>query len=560
MRRILIAGRPGRLATGAMLVALLGCEAPDIRYTPGPTPVERTVNFRFTPQANSGYAKQTLLAVDLSAGEELQFQLKPSHRVRGWIWNPDTLFGGMQATVTFFSRATVPGVRAPRYAATTDAEKADEGFPFTLELPGGLYDVLIEPSDSELPPVWFRSYLVDQSGDMKPFHYVPSEELNTVSGKVHRKDADQSEFRGLLVRGFDDLGGFPVSTIAETGEDGGTGDYTLTFPPGKGPYTLRVWPPTDSDGIPQQYLPTNVYTGWIDFEDLDTGETSSQSLRVNLPVLIPEDYVNNPVTVHGVVTSAEEGSAVESVLVRYSATVAQNPKERIDSTFTAETLTDRDGQYLLDVVPGFRYTVTASPPATSELGIFSAVTPDRIQPDVNNPGYPAVRTFANNIRLQDRISVTVRILEDETGRPVRGSRHNRAVVVSDLTGGEAENVSVANEADGDGICRINLDDSNTYDLTVYPPEGSGLAMHTVRNYFPPSGGPRELEVRLQEGVWIVGRILTDDGEPLGGLTLVEVFDEPPDTDDARKIGDGANLGFTWPDGSFRCLIPPPEED
>jgi len=95
--------------------------------------------------------------------------------------------------VTFFSRNTIPGVRAPRFSGNTDPNKPEDGFPFSLELPGGLYDVLIEPSNSDLPPVWFRSYLVDQSGDMAPFHYVPDAERNELQGTVHLQDADRTE-------------------------------------------------------------------------------------------------------------------------------------------------------------------------------------------------------------------------------------------------------------------------------------------------------------------------------------------------------------------------------
>jgi len=154
--------------------------------------------------------------------------------------------------------------------------------------------------------------------------------------------------------------------------------------------------------------------------------------------------------------------------------------------------------------------------------------------------FAAALLFTTSICAQDKVRLTVRVVDAESGRPVEGYR--TVTFDSPAVAGRADGApdgQGTGDAQGVVVAEFKTGDANGYRrrLQIWHPDFVSVEKSWM--YFPRSPSPRlefpeEFTVKLERGVTIGGVVKDDAGHPLAGVQVIPLRhgygqNAPPDS-------------------------------
>jgi hypothetical protein len=218
---------------------------------------------------------------------------------------------------------------------------------------------------------------------------------------------------------------------------------------------------------------------------------------------------------------------------------------------TAPTTTDREGRFVVALVPG-TYQVVVRPPAADAFADVGLLVERVVIPETAGA---SLEGQAFDLPSRPRMTGAVRTHD---GRPLEGASVVATPLGVDPSGGAEPalrfNRAASGAADAAGEFALPLD-PGLYDVVVRAPDGSGFPW-TVLPGLEVLAGASSLrrEVVMQAPLPLAGRLLDSAGAALAGAEIraYAVIDVPDGAPRSVEVGRTTSTA----DGRYELLLPP----
>ncbi len=431
---------------------------------------DRQVALYIYPPTSSGIPTQVVPLANIQSDTTATINLDPGVTVTGQLLvagDGDT--SSVATPISGEVTATIAGT-----TVSFDADVDPETNTFALTLPQGRYDVAVIPNDAQrpVPPHYFSDISISsRNGGVLT---LPALDPG-VPLVVHVTWPDGTALEGARVYTLDPETGF-ISSTTITSEGAAPGTYMLQVAPGD----QGLWiGPSSAGDVP-------LCTREITSLTVQSGPTAQSPIEYTYPLWY---YGVSGQTVNSV------GQPVEGVTV-----FATRQAKGQDGSFQAQTQTDADGEFRLDLPEG-TYELVFRPASTSEL---SGTRVSGVVVDETTEGWVGSIVLINRVELE----LTVRGPE---GSPVA----NAAVTVQ-ADPNDRSNPGTSTFTNDNGLCVLTLGVGSYY-ISVDPPQDSDLARQVTQVTVTQDMTSLE-DIRLEQGFSSTLTFLADD-VPVPGLVL-----------------------------------------
>jgi hypothetical protein len=369
------------------------------------------------------------------------------------------------ALITFTDHA--PGIpdRVEQITARTDNSGA-----FSVRLPQGKWDVLVQPS-APLPP--YRPPTLSTDAPSLSFTLPRVGSLTPFQAALLLSDG--GPLAGAAVTAVD-ANGAPLSATATALADGG---FSLYLPPGTSSYAVEVGPPSDLDG-------GTASSGFDPLPNYDNLAPTAPAIIVTLPP-----------------TATLAGKVSDAMGAPVAAAHVYARSDGMPWSLSRSTTTAADGTYALLLRAG-NYVVEAAPAATAD-GSGPAVSGEQL--------VSVVAATSLLLTCPNKVFGFGVIVRPGSVNAVSANYQITATRLPDrlLTARTAHSTPT----DSQGIWHI-IADPGRYRLEVVPTADSGLPRKVVQIELLPSTGPAEIllpQIMLSPPLTAFGRV---HGAPPGG--------------------------------------------
>jgi len=482
------------------------------------SPVESAdlaVSLQFSPpDYRSDLVAQQVVNVPIRIGQSLpDFALAAPIRVSGAVSYSGTSGLGGSADVRL---RRVDGIPGQEFA--TNVTTSRNSGTFSVLLPPGFYDVSIAPEYANLPRYEVRNVEIAALG----VNACPED--NTTFCQVWSfalpAPEDHIALRGVVERRIDGMN-MPVAgaRVSASSADGlivtteavtdASGAFVVFVPPRDQTYIFTVRRSQD----------TNAGELSLDLPVLDFSPYAFSREADDARVVLAIGDLALPARVTGrVLDQGGAGTAKAVVLIhgRQEAFPDEPGAQHVTHSVLSRALTSEDlsvdGEFQVELPPG-NYEMLA---ASTEPGAgVSFVVDLTVEPgDVIYSGGPL------ELQLSESTAVSGAVV-DEQGVPLSGV--TVSAELRDIYSRPAELFPLTRalfgqtvESDASGDFELQLA-PGTYSLTAVPAAESGLARKSEQ--FVVDGFNASLELQLEQGGAVAGRIVTSDGEPIAGATV-----------------------------------------
>jgi hypothetical protein len=458
-------------------------------------------------------------------------------------------------------------VRAVTVTTSIGAPDAVETIDYTAQLlPGTVYRMAVQPSDSLLPP-YYDTLTVQEAQEIS-VDYGPNMDAFTREFRVQSAPAP-GEARSLLVRAFD----IATSELLSSTETVTATDDTveLRFAQAPPPFRIEVRAETSYDGeqpsATEKWCDSNTPIFPVFSFNADELETNDDVTEIVLPAL-PERIRFEGIV--GLCRAAKDAASADA-----GQEAAPLPLDSLPITLHARSLLGSDGlplpavfdatttaefddatgelRFCAQVMPGI-YDVLATPAPSVPCALFAEHFPISAPAGENASGplleLPAVAHLKGTVQTMDlsplshaavdavALGRSEGVMLDAEDRSV--TRYNRSR-------------QSATEADGQFTLPVDL---GSYDVLVKPPTGAGFSWHVHHDVVI---GRRDMDfltvIDMLSPIIVNGTLLTAD--PNTGLEGAEIaafaiIDAEFGTERAIPIG----RATADERGRFTLLLPP----
>lgn len=457
-----------------------------------------TISLHLVPPPSSGALPQQWL--DVAVGEARRIpdiRLRPTVTLSGTIRSDNLLAASIPAWLVATAQRTIPDTSLKQSTFAADGS----GYRLTL-LTGLPYDLTVVPDSGELPPLTLRGINIRESS-VQHIRLPGTAEYARLTGRVVFEQGDVQGVAGVRVRAFGDDPALQ-STSMVTAADG---RFSLTLPPGRSTYTLRLTPSEENP-----YLPTVDQSGLVVDGSLDLGDVALGGGDVP------------PLRVEGVLLD-DQGGGVSSADLEFAAPIGRG-------TFVARTSVDLIGSYQVDLLPGeYELRVVPAPNSSNAVTLLSRTI---LQAGGLEP-----------IVLRRKADLVGKVLDPHGELPVPGVQLEALLVGDDGMNGLYRVERQVTGPDGSFLLRL---DPGVFDITLIPPAALGMPRWVERGVKVDAPVVREFQLRQPRVIH--GVIRQPDSSPAPAVQ-VTIYARREDSPGSTLLG----TGQTDESGHYVIVLP-----
>lgn len=511
--------------------------------------VSGTIGIELVPPAESGLPHQQITDIDLQNFNRV-LVLKRSVTYLGEVRTPDG--PPAEATLRLSPSAlsgSIPGRPMPNINLATNLNEDTDKAEFSITLVPDIYSLYVFPkldSDApslldDLPPIVSHDGLDLSHIDQEFKEVLWFERGLPVGGTVADWEGKPLGAVKVTAFGVDPWNRSNIVNTSILPESMGQFQLYVSTTPGK--YNLVIEASEQDPLLPKMTI-SNAFEV-SDNEVVFRIPTESDGK----PLIMFEPFEKAICTISGIVTGPEQAGhaetadgdeliPIEGVKVRFSSSYIGG------GSFSADTITDEDGRYSVDLLHSNEeldtdnYIASAVPPVDGQAAITM----------LENTIDCAADSVDLNFELNRRLLLSGTV-DDRNGLELYGVEiQARKKPVEIRPGVYDTNVYVKSTfTDAEGRYAFALD-SGKYDLTFIPSGSSGLSRAFLHDVVTSTDGT--IDQTLNEGWQFFGKVTDDSGSGVPWVFL-EVYRERPATGTSEPIGSGA----TNEEGYFEVILP-----